>query len=294
MSLELQVSPIYANNPVSKILKCHFDFSRKSIIHLKNNGQVFLNGSPCKMNTLAKINDIIQVMDTISESSDNIIPEEIPLSILFEDDYLIALFKPPHQVVHPTFNHPSGTLCNGLAYYFLKNSIQTKIRPISRLDKDTSGVILFAKKNYIQNAIIKQMKTKTFVKSYLGILVGIVNPPVGMMNYPIKRCPDSLIKRVVDESGSPSITHYQVKKHYSTYSLVSFVLETGRTHQIRVHCSAVGHAILGDTLYGEPSHLISRQALHASENTFIHPITQKSISIKAPLPEDMDACLRDK
>ena len=162
-----------------------------------------------------------------------------------------------------------------------------KIRPINRLDRDTTGIVIFAKNEYIQECLVKQMKQGIFYKEYIAILEGVLDKNKDIIAAPIARKDRSIIERCIDKNGAKAISHYEVISSKDNLSLVKFVLETGRTHQIRVHSKYIGHAILGDTLYGSETNLISRQALHAHKTSFIHPITKNKIEIIAPMPQDM-------
>ena len=174
-----------------------------------------------------------------------------------------------------------------IAILFDKLGLKKKIRIVNRLDRNTSGIVILAKNEYIQECLIKQMKTNEFKKEYLAIAKGILESKSGTLNFPIARKEGSIIERTVSSDGDSAITHYDVVKEFNNLSLVHIVLETGRTHQIRVHFSYIGHPILGDTLYGSPSELINRQALHSYKLTFIHPVTKKVVSLEAPLPNDI-------
>lgn len=162
-----------------------------------------------------------------------------------------------------------------------------KIRPINRLDRDTTGIVIFAKNEYIQECLVKQMKQGIFYKEYLAILEGLLDKNAGIIDAPIARKDGSIIERCIDKNGAKAVTHYEVIDIKDNLSLVKFVLETGRTHQIRVHSKYIGHSILGDTLYGNETNLIFRQALHAHKTAFIHPITKNKIELISPLPKDM-------
>jgi len=159
---------------------------------------------------------------------------------------------------------------------------------VNRLDRDTSGIVVFAKNEYIQTSLVKQMAVKTFYKEYLAILDGFLTPEKGTITAPIARKEGSIIQRCVREDGAPSITHYEVLNTTDKFSIVKFVLETGRTHQIRVHSAHMGSPILGDSLYGDYSELISRQALHANKISFIHPISKKKVEYISTFPEDLN------
>lgn len=209
------------------------------------------------------------------------------LNIIYEDKYMLIVNKPANMSVHPSMLHFDDTLSNIVKHYFDTINLHRKIRIVTRLDKDTSGLVVFAKNEYIQEVLTLQMKTHLFKKEYIGILEGILKPKSGKVIAPISRRSGSIIERCVDEDGQMSITHYDIIKTFDNMSLVHFLLETGRTHQIRVHSKYIGHPILGDTLYGTASSLISRQALHCYKISFIHPITKEKMELVANMPEDM-------
>ena len=255
---------------------------------LKSNNGIFLNGSPIRTIDTVSLNDKLEVIIDFNEKNDDIIPENINLDILYEDEGLIIINKPKNIVVHPSIRHQSNTIANALAYYYINNNINSKIRPVSRLDKDTTGVIIFAKNQHIQDAITKQMNTKQFTKEYIGIVHGIPSTVKGTINLPIARKEASIIERVVSPNGSASITHFELLKSCSNASLLKFNLETGRTHQIRVHCRAINLPLYGDTLYSDiKTDLIDRQALHSYRVEFINPISQLKMSFTAPYPDDI-------
>ena len=175
----------------------------------------------------------------------------------------------------------------GIKYYFETINLKRKIRPVNRLDKDTSGIVIFAKNEYIQECLIRQMKSGEFKKEYMAFLEGVIEEKVGTINAAISRKKGSIIEREISKNGDVAISHFKVLKIYENYTKVKFILETGRTHQLRVHSKYIGNPILGDTLYGHFSSKINRQALHSSKVKFIHPITKQEIIIKAELPKDM-------
>lgn len=209
------------------------------------------------------------------------------LDIIYEDNYLLVLNKPSGMPVHPSALHFDDTLSNGVNYYFETIGLHRKIRIVNRLDRDTSGIVIFAKNEYIQEMLSLQMRDSSFKKEYIGVLNGILQPSEGSINAPIARKSDSIIERCIDEAGQVSITHYKVIKTFSNMSLVHFILETGRTHQIRVHSQYIGHSIVGDTLYGTYSPIISRQALHSYKVKFVHPITKETMELVADIPQDI-------
>jgi 23S rRNA pseudouridine1911/1915/1917 synthase len=273
---------------IKQVAKEYFDMSERLIAKLKNKKLIFLNGKMAYINEVLKLNDIIEFNLDYSEETDNIVPVKMDLEILFEDDALIIVNKPAFMPIHPSSNHFSDTLSNGIKYYFESIHLNKKIRPINRLDRNTSGICIFAKNEYIQEALIKQMQLGIFKKKYLAVLEGILNEKSGTITAPIARKTNSIMEREINfESGKNAVTSFKVIKEAQNYSLVEFELHTGRNHQIRVHSKFIGHPILGDSLYSNPSKLINRQALHAYKISFIHPITKKEIFIEANLPNDI-------
>ena len=286
----MHLSYIVKENDISikQILKEYFYMSERYILKLKKNNCIFLNGETVTIYKEITENDKLEIVDELEENNSNIVPSSsIPLSIIYEDKYLIIVNKQPGIPVHPSMSHYTNSLSNAVRYYFDKIGLKKKIRPVNRLDKDTSGLVVFAKNEYIQECLVKQMKTNQFKKKYIAFLEGTLENKCGTIKKPIARKEGSIIERCIDINGDISISHYTVFKELDNFSVVEFSLETGRTHQIRVHSKYIGHPILGDTLYGNESSLISRQALHAYYIAFSHPITQKKLEFKIDLPEDM-------
>ena len=275
---------------ISNILRNKLNISSRLLTKLKMNEKILVNDTPVFSSHIVKSGDFITVKIDFEEE-DYIVAENIPLDILYEDKFLLAVNKPAGIVVHPSSYHLNGTLANGVKYYLNNNK---KIRPINRLDRDTSGIVLFAKNEYIQECMKQE---NTMEKEYLTILTGLLDEKSGTIDAPIARKPDSIMERMVDKSGQDAITHYTVLEECYLdnddleLSFVQVKLETGRTHQIRVHFAYKGHSILGDTLYGVETSLINRQALHAWRLSFVHPMSKEQILIVAPLPEDMKKVL---
>lgn len=277
-------------NNIKELLKSEFHISDRLLRRLKNSNKIYLNNIPVNINyTHLCTGDIIGVDLNFDEEYENIIPTEMNLNILYEDKYLLIVNKDPGLPVHPSFNHFSDSLSNGVKFYYDSIGLKRKIRIVNRLDKDTSGLVVFAKNEYVQESLINQMKSHIFKKEYIAILDGVLKENNGTISAPISRKENSIIERCVDlDNGDRAITHYNLITTISnSYSVVHFVLETGRTHQIRVHSAYIGNAIIGDTLYGKPSKLINRQALHAYKVTFTHPISKTKIELEAELPKDM-------
>ena len=272
---------------VFQILKEHFLLSDRLITKLKKYKKIYLNGKETYTKQKVTSGDVVSFVLDFDEDNSNIVPSNIPLDIIYEDEYLLILNKPAEIAIHPSILHYDNSLSNGVKFYFDKIKLNKKIRIVNRLDRNTSGIVIFAKNEYIQECLIKQMKTKELKKEYLAIVCGILENSSGTLNFPIARKEGSIIERCVNPNGDPAITHYDVLKTFNNLSLVHIVLETGRTHQIRVHFSHIKHPVLGDTLYGNASDLIDRQALHSYKLTFTHPITKNKMTITAPLPNDM-------
>ena len=273
---------------IREVAKNYFHMSDKLIAKLKNKQKILLNGNISKTTNVLEINDIIEFDLNYEETSDNILPTKMNLEIIFEDEAFLIVNKPANTPVHPSMNHYEDSLSNGVKYYFNQIHLNKKIRPVNRLDKDTSGIVIFAKNEYIQENLICQMQTGEFQKTYIAVLDGILEQKEGTISAPIARKNNSIIEREVNfEDGQNAVTLYKVLKEVNQLSLVEFKLKTGRTHQIRVHSKYIGHHILGDTLYHTSSELISRQALHAFKIELIHPILKKKMSFETEIPKDI-------
>lgn len=291
MKLEYIVTSNDNNKVIKDILLSNFKISHRLIITLKKNNCIFLNNSPSFVYQKLKEGDNLSVSFDYEEDNSNIIPKEMPLNIVYEDDWYLIINKPAGIAVHPSILHYKDSLSNGIRFYFDKIGLRKKIRPVNRIDKNTSGLVVFAKNEYIQECLISQMQTKNFKKEYIAIVQGFFEDKKGTINAPIARKENSIIERCVDKTGKASITHYEVIEESEIdnikLSKVKCVLETGRTHQIRVHMAYLDHPLLGDDLYGGNLNLINRQALHSYKISFIHPITKNLEIYEVPLSEDL-------
>ena len=287
MNLSYQIDKDEHYDNVLHVLKEQFLLSDRLITKLKKANKIYLNSLPTYTKKSVTVGDTVSVLIDFEEDNSNIVASNIPLNIIYEDDYLLVLNKPANIAIHPSILHFDNSLSNGVKFYFDKLGLKKKIRIVNRLDRNTSGIVILAKNEYIQECLIKQMKTNEFKKEYLAIAKGVLESKSGTLNFPIARKEGSIIERTVSSDGDSAITHYDVVKEFNNLSLVHIVLETGRTHQIRVHFSHIGHPILGDTLYGSPSELINRQALHSYKLTFIHPVTKKELILESSLPNDI-------
>lgn len=276
---------------IRQVLREKFGVSERLLTKLKKNRKIYLNGkNDIFLDIPVKTSDIVEVDFDFDEDNSNIVPVKMNLNIIYEDDSLIVLDKPFNMPVHPSLNHYEDSLSNGLKYYYDSVNLHRKIRPINRLDKDTSGIVIFAKNEYAQDRI------RITNKIYLTILEGKLEGS-GIIDKPIARKADSIIERCISDNGEKAITEYSVIKNFKIgneeFSLVKCILHTGRTHQIRVHMASINHPILGDTLYGKSSSLIGRQALHAYKLTFVHPIIKKEIEVTSSIPSDMNNIINE-
>ena len=270
-------------------LKRYSGISTRLFNKLKQSAVFFINNTKCDITSLVSEND--EILIEFKESVSDILPVDIKVDIIFEDQYILAINKPPKMVTHPTCYHPFGTLANGVAFHIKSRGLSIPVRPVIRLDKDTSGLVIFAKNAMIQQNLIDQMAHGNVKKTYIALVEGQPNPIEGIIDQPIARLPGSIITRHVSSNGASAITRYKTKKEFTGYSMLEIQPKTGRTHQIRVHMQYIGNSILGDTLYGKSSTLIERQALHAYRYDFIHPVYNTQMSLKCLIPRDMEILL---
>lgn len=281
--------------PVSRFLK-QKGFSSQNLVQLKKNPDaVLVGGVPCFMNHVLQPGDTLTLHIREERSSEKIPPVDLPLDIVYEDADLMVINKPAGMPIHPSMNNYYNSMANALAYYFEQQNCPFVFRCINRLDRDTSGLTIVAK-HYVSagmlSAMIANKAASGITREYLAIVKGSVQPPEGTITAPLGRKEGSIIERTVDfEKGESAVTHYKVLDEKNGYSLVSLILETGRTHQIRIHMKYLGYPLIGDYLYHPDMERIQRQALHAWKLTFQHPITGETLAFTAPLPEDMAAVL---
>lgn len=293
--LEKKVSAPEDGIKIKEYLKKELELSTRLIRSASLNKRIFVNDEVVKMNRILKDGEIIKI-DLEKDESQDIAPEKMDIDIIYEDEDILVVNKNPFMVVHPTKSYQSGTLANGVINYFRESNQNCIVRLVSRLDMNTSGLIIIAKNQFSHGMLSKELSGNNVEKKYLAIVHGNLEKASGIIDLPIYK-PEEIqdgikngIKRVIDERGQRSITHYKVIENFEKSSLVECRLETGRTHQIRVHLSSMGHPIYGDTLYGygeEEEELIKRQALHAYALDFKSPRTGDILSLKSELPQDM-------
>lgn len=328
-TIEYQITEPAAGQKISGFLKGK-GYSEQNLVNLKKDEKsIWLNGCCVHMNRFVEAGDVLRVTIREQDSSEQIRPVELAVQIVYEDDDLMVINKPAGMPIHPSRNNPDNSLGNALAWLYQKHGEPFVFRCINRLDRDTSGLTIVAK-NMVSAAILGRMVQQKaqeggIHREYLAIVDGILDEKDGTISAPIARKESRNLERVVDFAcGERAITHYHVVEEYGSASLVSLVLETGRTHQIRVHMKHLGHPLLGDFLYhpgyaanqvdrveagsgaqaGQEScdraqlqagslHSINRQALHASRLMFTHPITGEALTFTAPLPDDMQELRRN-
>jgi 23S rRNA pseudouridine1911/1915/1917 synthase len=300
-----------AGMKLGTLLQNRMGISRTLMTRLKQLEQgITVNGQRAFTNATVRPGDRVEARME-REVSEEILPEELELSILFEDEQLLILNKPAGIVVHPTHGHYTGTLANGVVWHWRQQGERVRFRPAHRLDQETSGVLAVAKNPFVHQSISEQMKRGRVEKHYVAVVHGRMTETAGTIDAPIRRDSANPRVRVVAADGDRSVTHFRVQEAHAGGSVVQLRLETGRTHQIRVHLRHLGHPLFGDKLYGpggeaetgiiplRPSDatlapaagpdaaLIPRQALHAERLAFVHPGTGQPVEFRAPLPEDL-------
>ena len=285
------ISPLDANFTISDFLKKK-GFSSQNIIELKKmERSVLINDEWMHMNYRLQENQELIIHIQENNSNEHIVPVPLPFPIIYEDEDIVVINKPADMPIHPSQNNYQNTLANAAAYYYeIEKNTPFIFRCINRLDRDTTGLTILAKNMYSANILASFMQERKIKRLYIAILDGTLEKKWGTINSPIGRKDNSTIEREVNfEHGEKAITHYYKIREFSNYQLAAFQLETGRTHQIRVHMASMNAPLVGDTLYNTKASatLMNRQALHAYRISFPHPITGKLMKFSAPIPEDM-------
>lgn len=264
-------------------------FTRQSIVRLKKtHNNVLIEGEWVHLNRKLKDGEVLDVTISEDDSSEKVIPVNLPFPIVYEDEDIVVVNKPSCMPIHPSLNNYENTLGNAAAYYFDCKGEKIVFRCVNRLDRDTTGLTIIAK-HYLSAGILHEMmKNRQIKREYIAIVQGEDIDNQGTIDLPIGRVADSTIERRIDfETGETAVTNYKVIDRRNNLALVELHLETGRTHQIRVHMKAIGHPLIGDWLYNPDSKLMTRQALHSGRLDFAHPITGKIMTFTAKMPEDM-------
>lgn len=296
--LQYQIETTDNKKTIDMFLKAK-GYSRASIIKLKETKVgIKKNGVWARVTETLATGDILDIFLEELSYSDNIVPKECALDILYEDEDILVLNKPYDTPIHPTLNNYDNTLANGVMHYYKEQSKPFVFRCLNRLDRDTTGVTILAKNLLSSGILSKQMREGEISRVYVAFTQGITKKQ-GTIDAPIGRAGESIIERKIDEiNGKRAVTHYHRQEVFyvegQPVSIVRLLLETGRTHQIRVHMASIGHPLLGDFLYNKNNKMLPRQGLHAAECAFYHPITGKYHKISAPLPNDMERLRQSK
>ena len=285
------------NIRIDKYLMEELDYSRSKVQRMIESNDILVNDRSVKNSYTLKIGDNIYINDEYSEEVD-IVPEDIKLDIVYEDDYLLVVNKPSGMVVHPAVGNTSGTLVNGLMYHCNNNlsSVNGSVRPgiVHRIDKDTSGLLVVAKNDEVHNHLAKQIGEKSVVRKYVSLVNGVINEDTATIDAPIGRDVNNRKKQAVtDINSKEAITHFRVLERLNNATLIECKLETGRTHQIRVHLSYIGHSVVNDPTYGKRKMDDNAfgQMLHAKTLGFIHPVTNKYMEFNAEVPDKFNEIL---
>ncbi|MFH4935266.1 MULTISPECIES: RluA family pseudouridine synthase [Staphylococcus] len=289
--------PANAGQRIDKLLpEFNAEWSRTQMQDWIKEGLVKVNDKVIKSNYKTKVNDKIVVTEKEIVEAD-IKPENLNLNFYYEDDDVAIVYKPKGMVVHPSAGHYTGTLVNGLMYQMKDLSgINGEIRPgiVHRIDKDTSGLLMIAKNDIAHRSLVEQLIDKSVTRKYIALVHGNIPHDYGTVDAPIGRNKNDRQSMAVVDDGKDAITHFNVLEHFNKYTLIECQLETGRTHQIRVHMKYIGYPLVGDPKYGQKKTLdIGGQALHAAVIGFEHPVTQAYIEKTSPLPDDFEQLLND-
>ncbi|MBE5896756.1 MAG: RluA family pseudouridine synthase [Lachnospiraceae bacterium] len=296
--IRYDITTEYEGMKISRFLQLR-GYSEKNLTALRGQEEtIYLNGRPVHMNETICQGDLIEVYIPEVEEATAVVPVNIPIEVVYEDEDIIVINKPANMPIHPSRMHQDNSLANALAYYYKKDlddkdAVNNKFvfRCINRLDRDTTGLTIVAKHMVSAAILYNEMKRRDIRRTYYAIVEEAADnrlPDSGVIDAPIGRADEQGIARRVDyEKGQPAVTHYEVIDRVGDLALVQLKLETGRTHQIRVHMSHIGHPLIGDKIYNPKNSIMDRQALHAGELEFIHPITGVKLIIKADIPEDM-------
>ena len=287
--LELTITPELAGIKVDTLLKKHLGLSGTVVRRVKwlEDG-ILVDGLRVNTRFCPVAGQVLSVRLSDPQHNSDIVPAPGPLDIVYEDADLIVLNKAAGVSVHPGPGHFDDTLGNFLIYYYESSGQEADFHPVHRLDRGTSGLLVIAKHPHAQEVLKNQLHTEDFRRVYLAVCEGVPGPPAGAVDAPLGPKPGSLMEQMVRPDGKPARTRYAVLRRWGERSLVSLELETGRTHQIRVHMAHIGHPLTGDFLYGtEDPALIPRPALHSAYLSLLHPLTREELRFSVPLPADM-------
>lgn len=273
---------------VGKIIKqflSEHDISRRSLTDIKfDGGKILVNEREENVLYSLKNGDKLKIIFPPEKESVSLMGEDIPLDIIFEDESILVVNKPPYMNTIPSREHPNGSLANALLGYYQKNGIEATVHIVTRLDRNTSGLVLIAKHRHIHHLLSQMQKERLIKRTYEALIGGVIFEDNGIIEAPIGRKDSSIIEREVREDGQFARTKFQVLERKQDFCHVKLSLDTGRTHQIRVHMAYLGHPLLGDDLYGGRTDIYKRQALHCSYLVFNHPISKSKMFFHSPFP----------
>ena len=277
---------------LDEYIKTKYDMSRSKTQKLNDDNLILVNGEHKNNSYIVEEKDIIELIENKEYVPSKFKGENIPLDIVYEDEDIVIINKASGMVVHPASGNYENTLVNALIYRYNLDDTNVRSGIVHRIDKDTSGLVIVAKNNKTLELLTEMFKNKEIKKTYLAIVDGVINNKSGTINAPITRDTKDRKKMMVGKDGKKSITHFYVLKNFKNNTYISLNLETGRTHQIRVHMAYIGHPVNNDKVYGKEKTSFG-QYLHASKLEFIHPITKKEIIVEAPLPIEFEEKLKE-
>lgn len=264
------------------------NISRAALTDIKfRGGNLSVNGQDVTVRKILQAGECLAVTFPEEKPSGEMAAEDIPLPILYEDDYVLVVNKPAGMNTIPSREHPRGSLANAVSGYYRKTGLSSAVHIVTRLDRNTSGIVLIAKYRHIHHLFSQQQREGWIIRTYEALAEGVFSESRGWIEEPIARKSDSIIEREVNPNGQYACTYFELVRQYRSYAHVRIRPKTGRTHQIRVHLAHLGHPLLGDDLYGGSLKLINRQALHCSAIKFFHPVLEKELEFLASLPDDM-------
>jgi 23S rRNA pseudouridine1911/1915/1917 synthase len=289
---EIIVPADWNEKTIDEILKEEWRVPKKQLHEYRMQKSVKVNGEQKRWTEYLQEGDKLQV-HMFPDEEYGVVPEYMDIEIVYEDDHVLIANKPYGMDTHPSEKGGTGTLANGVAYHLQSQGIQTRVRHIHRLDKDTTGGVVFAKHALAEAIMDRLLMERSIKRQYVALAEGKLKQKTGVIDKPIGRDRHHATRRRVSPKGERAVTHFQVSEYFPKHnvSLVHLELETGRTHQIRVHMSDMGHPLVGDKLYGGKTILLNRQALHAQAIHLLHPITKEKLHVNAPLPEDLSGLL---
>lgn len=295
MSSGFQMKWVIGGSDAGKLLReflKQVEISRTALTDIKfKGGSIQVNGQEVNVRYRLALGDKVTIVFPVESPSEGLKGEELPLTILYEDEYLLVVNKPAGMNTIPSREHPVGSLANALVGYYQRSGLHSTTHIVTRLDRDTSGIVLVAKHRHVHHLFSKMQRSGHVKRTYGAFAGGRISQDSGTIKAPIGRKDDSIIEREVRADGQYACTHYRVIEKHHAFTYLELFLETGRTHQIRVHMSYIKHPLLGDDLYGGDISLIARQALHCKKIAFIHPFFGEEMIFTAPLPRDMSELL---